>query len=201
MLLLIVAAANLDEDQSESVSLPQENGSDLINDEVVIKMSNAIHHVLKQSLDLFSSVIDKDIKDEVLDAQETEKFVLNLVQVFRVFKRLRISYETINKSSSEDIDDIFESIESVWRTILKQFVSKSSLIPNNSLWDFSDCIINSSFSGDNSFCGICHLSLNKTSKEINSNLVETVITYQSTSYHSICINFWINCVNESLPNQ
>ena len=163
-LLLLIVAANLDEDQSESVILPQENGSDLINDEVVIKMSNAIHQVLKQSLDLFSSVIDKDIKDEVLDAQETEKFVFNLVQVFRVFKRLRISYETINKSTSEDIDGIFESIECVWRTILKQFVSKSSLIPNNSLWDFSECIINDSFSaGDNSVCGICHLSLNSGS--------------------------------------
>ena len=191
----------MQEDQNGKGISPQENGGTIfISDENVLKISNAIHQVLKQSLDIFSDVTDKELKDEILDAQETEKFMFNLIQVFRVFKRVRISYENTNQNTPEAIEDIFDTIESVWRSILKQFVSKSSLIPNNSLWDFSDCIPDSLSSSDNC-CGICHLSLNKTSKEINSNLVETVITYQSASYHSICINFWINCVNESLPNQ
>ena len=178
--------------------LAQENCTVFISDENVLKLANAIHQVLKQSFDIFSGVTDKELKDEILDAQETEKFVFNLIQVFRVFKRLRISYENTNQNTPGVVDDIFETVESVWRSILKQFVSKSSLIPNNSLWDFSDCVSDSSISSDNC-CGICHLCLDKTSKETNSNLVETVISYENASYHSICINFWINCVNEILP--
>ena len=183
-------------------------------------MSNAIHQILTQSFDIFSDLTDnKEVKDEVLDAQETEKFVFNLVQVFRVFKRLQRSYEAINlqpthlalaeseksgfgqslkTETSESIEDIFEAIESVWRSILRQFVGKPSLIPNNSLWDFSDCTIEDS--SDN-YCGLCYLSVSKTSKETNANLIETVIGYENASYHSICINFWINCVSEILPNK
>ena len=188
-------------------------------------MSNAIHQILTQSFDIFSDLTDnKEVKDEVLDAQETEKFVFNLVQVFRVFKRLRLSYEALNQQpklsivehsasaefeksgfgqslkteTSESIEDIFEAIESVWRSILRQFVGKPSLIPNNSLWDFSDCTIEDS--SDN-YCGLCYLSVSKTSKETNANLIETVIGYENASYHSICINFWINCVSEILPNK
>ena len=187
----------MQEDQNGSVILAQENGTVFISDENVLKLANAIHQVLKQSFDIFSGVTDKELKDEILDAQETEKFVFNLIQVFRVFKRLQISYVNINQNTPEVVGDIFDTIESVWRSILKQFVSKSSLIPNNSLWDFSECIPDS-ISSDN-VCSICHLSLNKTSKETNANLVETVITCQDASYHSICINFWINCVNEFLP--
>ena len=190
---------NVHEDQNGKGISPQENGGTIfISDENVLKVSNAIHQVLKQSLDIFSDVTDKELKDEILDAQETEKFMFNLIQVFRVFKRVRISYENTNQNTPEAIEDIFDTIESVWRSILRQFVSKSSLIPNNSLWDFSDCIPDSLSSSDNC-CGICHLCLDKTSKETNSNLVETVISYQDASYHSICINFWINCVNENLP--
>ena len=214
------------EQQAESVISHHENGlSAFISDDTVLRMSNAIHQILTQSFDIFSDLTDnKEVKDEVLDAQETEKFVFNLVQVFRVFKRLRLSYEALNQQpklsivehsalaeceksgfgqslkteTSESIEDIFEAIESVWRSILRQFVGKPSLIPNNSLWDFSDCTIEDS--SDN-YCGLCYLSVSKTSKETNANLIETVIGYENASYHSICINFWINCVSEILPNK
>ena len=209
------------EQQAESVISHHENGlSAFISNDTVLRMSNAIHQILTQSFDIFSDLTDnKEVKDEVLDAQETEKFVFNLVQVFRVFKRLQRSYEAINlqpthsasaefeksgfgqslkTETSESIEDIFEAIESVWRSILRQFVGKPSLIPNNSLWDFSDCTIEDS--SDN-YCGLCYLSVSKTSKETNANLIETVIGYENASYHSICINFWINCVSEILPNK
>ena len=209
------------EQHTESVFSHHENGlSAFISDDTVLRMSNAIHQILTQSFDIFSDLTDnKEVKDEVLDAQETEKFVFNLVQVFRVFKRLRLSYEALNQQpkhlasaefeksgfgqslkteTSESIEDIFEAIESVWRSILRQFVGKPSLIPNNSLWDFSDCTIEDS--SDN-YCGLCYLSVSKTSKETNANLIETVIGYENASYHSICINFWINCVSEILPNK
>lgn len=167
----------------------------VIDQEIVLKITNAIHEMLKVSADIFTNVDDPTVKNEVLTAPETEKFIWNLVQVFRVYKRVKTAYEE-SDIKVEAIESLHENIEKVWRSILKALASKPALIPDNALYDFSDSVLSSS-----NYCGICHLNLSKSaSKGTSDHLIDSIILHNDNSYHSICINFWMNCVDQSLPS-
>ena len=181
------------------LNLPNDNNQSSfetkLDENIVEKVAKAALEILTNATEIFIDIDDKDVKNEVLNAKETESLVWNLIQVYRVFKRIQTSHE---KNSSGSGNEIFQNVNKTWRTFLKLIVGKSTLIPNNSVWDFAESSQNNNNYASSKLCHICNLDVNKSSKETHSKLVESVITYQNKPYHSICINFWLNAVNEDL---
>ena len=107
------------------------------------------------------------------------------------------STEFVKESSKEDKDKTVSISGRIWNKIQNKVKTTYSFTPL--LWDFRECFSNANSS---SICKICLLDLSSTSKGTRiKDLVESVITQENDcSYHSICANFWINIVNQVLPN-
>ena len=154
------------------------------------------------ALEIFEDINDNDIKNEVLSTKETENYVFNLIQVYRVFQRLQVTSKSIYQKKQEkdqpkkvieDIEKLNHKIDKVWKQFQTMIINaKSDLMPvDNAIWDFSHCKTNAS-----TICPICLLDLENWSREIIPALTDSIIDYK---YHSICANFWINCVDPVLP--
>ena len=186
-------------------NLEEKQGCSIISYvEMKCKLLQGIFNVLNHALEIFDDINDNDIKNEVLSAKETENYVLNLIQVYRVFQRLQATTTTTTKNQEsdeqqqhyEDIEKFNHKIDKVWKqfqTMIINHDAKSDLMPvdNAAIWDFSHCKTNAS-----KICPICLLDLENWSREINPALTDSIINYK---YHSICANFWINCVDPVLP--
>ena len=128
--------------------------------------------------------VNDNVLKEVLGNDKTKSFLWNLVQVYRVCQRVKQGRQRQN----------FQLIEESWNKIQNKIKTTFSFTPL--LWDFSNATCSS-----NNCCKICLLELSTTSKETRNDLVESVITQDNDcSYHSICANFWVNIVNQVLPN-
>ena len=177
----------LDEDiiERESGSLDNTD-EDIIADNIEREALKLFQKTLKL-LDVNESVLK-----EVLGADKTKSFLWNLVQVYRVCQRLQQGRRQRQVNIQHLIDDS-------WIKIQDKIKTTYSFTPL--LWDFSDCCSNNAINASNDVCKICLLDLTTTSKETRTkDLVESVITHNDCSYHSICANFWINAVNPVLPN-
>ena len=119
---------------------------------------------------------------------------LTNIQIFagQIFKY----FQTYSTQADEFFEKFNHKIDKVWKqfqTMIINHDAKSDLMPvdNAAIWDFSHCKTNAS-----KICPICLLDLENWSREINPALTDSIINYK---YHSICANFWINCVDPVLP--
>ena len=172
----------IDEDANEQESLDNNQEKDIIADNIE-KEALKLFQCTLQLLDVNESVLK-----EVLGADKTKSFLWNLVQVYRVCQRVK---------QGRQRQDSFQLVDESWNKIQNKVKTTYSFTPL--LWDFRECFSNANSS---SICKICLLDLSSTSKETRiKDLVESVITQENDcSYHSICANFWINIVNQVLPN-
>ena len=158
------------------------------NSETEIKVFQTIFNILNHAFEIFEDINDEHLKKEVIATKETDRYVSNLIQVYRVYQRLKVTYEQ-KTEKTEDLKKIMTKINNIFSELNEIF---SELIPNNAVWDFSQCKPYASRS-----CPICHLDLEHWSMETRQNLTDSIIDFK---YHSICANFWLNCVDTVLPN-
>jgi hypothetical protein len=74
---------------------------------------------------------------------------------------------------------------------------RSDVIPNRAVFDFSRCVVTNATPA--TVCAVCLLSLTTPSKETSNVVKENVISVDARKYHSTCANFWVNCVDTTLP--
>ena len=158
------------------------------NGETELKVFQTIFNILNHAFEIFEDINDEHLKKEVIATKETDSYVSNLIQVYRVYQRLKVTYEQ-KTEKPEDLQKILTKINNIFSELNEIF---ANLIPNNAVWDFSQCKPYASRS-----CPICHLDLEHWSMETRQNLTDSIIDFK---YHSICANFWLNCVDTVLPN-
>ena len=75
--------------------------------------------------------------------------------------------------------------------------------PESSVLDFSKCVLSPDTGNGSAACGLCLLSVDARSRSHDSSRNGAgdtpKLTYGGRQYHAACANFWVNCVDSTLP--
>ena len=180
-----------------------------------------IHTLISQATDSFIYIPNELVLEEVIQSEEGSNYIKNIVEIYRVYKRIKVSHQKYINSSvtTEDksnrneenikVNQIQDRIEQAWKQLIINLNGKS-IIPEKELLNFSEEISkeleNSKFhrTVDNS-CGICLLStsshhqFSKPNLGQNGKLFDAILKHGNQIYHSTCANFWVNRVELVLP--
>ena len=191
-----------------------------------LSMLTQIHLLISQATDSFTYIPSNAVLEEVLESKKGSNYIKNIVEVYRVFKRIQISYQkyTENKSynhtaiiktnEDEDNKDMVqkgEKIEQAWKQLIINLNGRS-IIPEKAVFNFAQCLLKEiehkkekkENGGVDDSCGLCLLSVStsnylpKGDKE-SIEMVDTVLEHGNRMYHSTCANFWVNRVDLVLP--
>ena len=187
-----------------------------------------IQIIISQATDAFTYIPSDAVLEEVLESDEGSNYVKNIVEIYRVFKRIQLAHEKYLQSRDKDcidstsnegenlITERAEKIEQAWKQLTINLNGKS-IIPEKAAFNFTEYLVNEcEYKSENrtsnnrttvqeisDICGLCLLNV-PSSKYPNDNnqsnaVIDSVLEHASRKYHSTCANFWVNRVNVDLP--
>jgi len=138
-------------------------------------------------LEIYSQQGD-EVKVELAQSEEGEAYLSNLLEVYKVYKRIATS---VKNNGKQEIYDAFlksqcDHIEESWSRLLLNVPSDCVVFHNPVSSSMSSTPVASS-------CGLCLL-------DVGTKGVEPKLCYAGKEYHSGCANFWVNCVDSALPS-
>lgn len=181
-----------------------------------------IYSLISQATDAFTYIPNNAVLQEVLDSEEGSNYIKNIIEIYRVYKRIKVSHQkytsTISKIKSKSFNDeahiqlnqTQDKIEQAWKQLIINLNGKS-IIPERALFDFSAELLKE-LENDNfqqkvgNSCGICLLNvssndhISKLESAQNGKFVDAILKHGNGMYHSTCANFWVNRVELVLPS-
>ena len=187
-----------------------------------------IYLLVSQASDAFSYIPNDAILEEVLQTDKGSNYIKNIVEIYRVYKRIHLSHEKLLENrknvnqdkyaraeESDEIQKIGDKIEQSWKQLTINLNGRS-IVPGKSVFNFQPCLVkqlensyeNNSSNNDRQeslldSCGLCLLSVSRStvkSEDAQHGIVmDSILTHNNRRYHSTCANFWVNRVEVALP--
>ncbi|XP_035478318.2 synergin gamma isoform X8 [Scophthalmus maximus] len=168
--------------------------------EVITKANNTLNGISSSS-----------VCTEVIQSAQGMEYLLGVVEVFRVTRRVELGIKA-TAVSSEKLQQLLKDVSRVWNNLMG-FMSLAKLAPDESSLDFSSCILRHGIKNAKELaCGVCLLNVDARSKDkeesaigrlfkraFNSETDNFKLLYGGHQYHASCANFWINCVEPKPP--
>uniref|UniRef100_A0A8D3BWP0 Synergin, gamma n=1 Tax=Scophthalmus maximus TaxID=52904 RepID=A0A8D3BWP0_SCOMX len=155
--------------------------------EVITKANNTLNGISSSS-----------VCTEVIQSAQGMEYLLGVVEVFRVTRRVELGIKA-TAVSSEKLQQLLKDVSRVWNNLMG-FMSLAKLAPDESSLDFSSCILRHGIKNAKELaCGVCLLNVDARSKAFNSETDNFKLLYGGHQYHASCANFWINCVEPKPP--
>lgn len=156
------------------------------------------HKVIQEANGILCGISHPSVCTEVLLSSQGSTYITGVTEVYRVAKRIEGGMKSLNLED-EALKDILRNIEFGWHN-LQAFLSLSPSVlqklPSTSTLDYLlDDLEYSSADCQHGNCGVCLLKVPSNTEAAT----ETVVSYQGCLYHTSCANFWLNCVENSLP--
>ena len=98
---------------------------------------------------------------------------------------------------NDSVQSLCEETEKAWKSLIVNLKFRADVVPPRAVFDFSRCVVNNAT--PTTVCGVCLLSLTASSKEMTNVVKDNVVAADTRRYHSTCANFWVNCVDATLP--
>jgi len=138
--------------------------------------------LIESTRDTFDNIISEDLKEEVITSEQGKNFLLNLVEVHKVYSRVASSHKQRllmeveeEKVGLEQVGQFCDEIDRDWKRLREHCNSYGALSKPDDPADEGEGV-----------CGICLGG--------GGSLV-----YGGGVYHPGCANYWVNCVRDSLP--
>ena len=188
---------------------------------------NEILILISQAADAFTYIPSDTVLEEVIESKEGSNYIKNIVEIYRVYKRIQLSHDKLiehqentkdNHQRANEMIDKGEKIDQAWKQLTINLNGKS-ILPEKSVFNFAQCLVKQI--GDNNgilnfdltndilfdMCGLCLLSLSQSNADMrpaenekgNVEVLESILSHGSRRYHSTCANFWVNRVDFVLP--
>ncbi|KAL2096725.1 hypothetical protein ACEWY4_008873 [Coilia grayii] len=149
--------------------------------------------VITTANNTLNGISSSTVCTEVIQSAQGMEYLLGVVEVYRVTKRVELGIKA-TAVCSEKLQDLLKDIHRVWNNLMG-FMSLANLTPDESSLDFSSCILRHGIKNAKELaCGVCLLNVDSRSKAFNSETDNFKLTYGGHQYHASCANFWINCV-------
>ncbi|XP_036392042.1 synergin gamma isoform X2 [Megalops cyprinoides] len=154
--------------------------------------------VISTANNTLNGISSSAICTEVIQSAQGMEYLLGVVEVYRVTKRVELGIKA-TAVCSEKLQELLKDISRVWNNLMG-FMSLASLTPDENSLDFSSCILRHGIKNAKELaCGVCLLNVDSRSKAFNSETDNFKLTYGGHQYHASCANFWINCVEPKPP--
>ncbi|CAL1535490.1 unnamed protein product [Lymnaea stagnalis] len=153
--------------------------------------------IIMEANTLFNTISSSTVCNEVLKSYQGSEYVISVVEIYRVVCRVMTSMRS-TAISTKDLEQTLKDIDLAWNN-LAAFLVGASLLPEQSTLLFTGSVLKSDLEGAKHLaCGVCLLSVdsNPASTAING----CKLTYAGRQYHAACANFWVNCVDQTLPS-
>ncbi|XP_018119458.1 synergin gamma isoform X2 [Xenopus laevis] len=165
------------------------------------KCLNNIHKVIKKANDILCNISQPAVCSEVLLSSRGTDYISGVLEVYRVSKRMEGGM-AMHNIEPNGLRIMFRDIELTWNN-LQAFLAMCPCIlqklPPPSVLncttatphlDTNPCL--------SRCCGICLLEgLNE--EQIPEEPADSLQEHKGHLYHSSCANFWLNCVDSTLP--
>lgn len=100
---------------------------------------------------------------------------------------------------NEHLTQLLKDIDLAWNN-LTAFLVGGSVMPDEKSLDFSHgALLCDDSETQYKACGVCLLDVEMKMKGLNLDNANAKLTYGGRQYHAPCANFWINCVDSTLP--
>ncbi|XP_075296014.1 synergin gamma isoform X3 [Opisthocomus hoazin] len=166
--------------------------------------------VIKKANDTLNGISSSSICTEVIQSAQGMEYLLGVVEVYRVTKRVELGIKA-TAVCSEKLQQLLKDIDKVWNNLIS-FMSLAALTPDENSLDFSSCMLRPGIKNAQDLaCGVCLLNVDSRSKKeekpveelprkaFNSETDNFKLAYGGHQYHASCANFWINCVEPKPP--
>ncbi|XP_075296013.1 synergin gamma isoform X2 [Opisthocomus hoazin] len=154
--------------------------------------------VIKKANDTLNGISSSSICTEVIQSAQGMEYLLGVVEVYRVTKRVELGIKA-TAVCSEKLQQLLKDIDKVWNNLIS-FMSLAALTPDENSLDFSSCMLRPGIKNAQDLaCGVCLLNVDSRSKAFNSETDNFKLAYGGHQYHASCANFWINCVEPKPP--
>ncbi|KAG8176213.1 hypothetical protein JTE90_012215 [Oedothorax gibbosus] len=153
-------------------------------------------NILQNTQKIFNQMSCSSVCNEVLKSEEGENYIKDVIEVYKVIRRIAVSSKAAGKQTIPMLD-LLKEADKTWNTICG-FFAGSILMPEDSSLQFTNAVLTSNHENIAQACGLCLLNINIKSKSRNAE-ENLKLSYGGRNYHSTCANLWVNCVNPLLP--
>uniref|UniRef100_A0A8D0DY17 Synergin gamma C-terminal domain-containing protein n=1 Tax=Salvator merianae TaxID=96440 RepID=A0A8D0DY17_SALMN len=156
--------------------------------------------VIRRANEIFADISQPSVCREVLLSEAGTTYILALSEVYQISRRLKDGLKARNLVNKQ-LQHRLHEVDLVWNNLLSFLVfgcsSSQMLLLMSS--DSTDSSFLDPDQAPNHVCGIC-LAEVKHNPEVHSGNSHPVI-FQGCCYHAGCANFWLNCVDCTLPRE
>ncbi|XP_055891189.1 synergin gamma-like isoform X1 [Biomphalaria glabrata] len=173
-------------------------GSDRYGHEWERCLSNC-YRVIMEANTLFNTISSSSVCNEVLKSTQGSQYVTAVIEIYRVVCKVMTSMRS-TAISTTDLEQTLKDIDLAWNN-LTAFLVGASLLPEQNTLSFTGSVLKSDMNNAKQLaCGICLLSVDAALPTGSSSSINNCkLTYAGRQYHATCANFWVNCVDQTLP--
>ncbi|XP_075424161.1 synergin gamma-like [Ascaphus truei] len=160
-----------------------------------------IHRVIKNANDILCGISQPSVCSEVLLSSQGTDYISGVVEVYRVSQRMEGGMISLN-IGNERLRLILRDIDLAWNN-LQAFLSLCPCVlqmmpPPSALNCKTAGPLSETKRCLHRCCGVC-LIVRLTEEQLVTEPTERMLMYEGTLYHPSCANFWLHCVDPSLP--
>ncbi|ESO97255.1 hypothetical protein LOTGIDRAFT_159278 [Lottia gigantea] len=154
--------------------------------------------MIKESNIIFNSISTSNVCTEVLQSSKGSAYIDGIVEIYRVACRVMTAMNAHNLATPQ-LEKLMKEIDLAW-TNLTAFLVGAGVLPESKSFDFKHGIMKSDSEEDQyKSCGVCLLNVDTRLKVISGVEDISKLSYGRKQYHAPCANFWVNCVDSTLP--
>ncbi|CAG5118080.1 unnamed protein product, partial [Candidula unifasciata] len=157
--------------------------------------------VISEANVYLGSIASSSICNEVLRSSQGLVYVSGLEEIYRIVCRVATSMRSTAISSME-LEQTLRHIDIAWNN-LTAFLAGASLLTQQETLVSTNCILPSDSEGSqNLACGVCLFSVDSTpwiTSYCGDDANLGKVSLFGCQYHVTCANFWVNCVDQTLP--
>ncbi|XP_015669156.1 synergin gamma-like [Protobothrops mucrosquamatus] len=166
----------------------------------LIRCLQQIYKVIWEANEILAGISQPSVCREVLLSAPGTAYIWGLSEIYQISRRLA---EAMNarKLASELLLQKFREVDLAWNNLLSFLVFGRSafqllLLP---LVPVNEPCLTLANGEPNQVCGVC-LTAVKQEPQVQSGNLHPIV-YQGFFYHISCANFWLNCVDATLPRE
>ncbi|KAL4224149.1 hypothetical protein ACF0H5_017602 [Mactra antiquata] len=154
--------------------------------------------MIQDANNTFNSISKSSVCNEVINSSQGSVYIQGVIEIYKIVCKISV---TMNKSGihSDKLTILLKDIDLAWNN-LTAFLVGGSVMPEEQSLIFDHGTLSSD---DTSLqylaCGVCLLNVEMKMSNTDIDNVNAKLTYGGRQYHASCANFWINCVDSTLP--
>ncbi|XP_072269882.1 synergin gamma-like [Pyxicephalus adspersus] len=160
----------------------------------------SIHKVIQNANEILCGISQPSVCSEVLMSSRGTDYISGVIEVYRVSKRMEGGIKTFS-IDCERLQLVLRDIELAWNNLqafLSICPSVLQKLPSPSVFDYEAKKMSSDLGLClQRCCGVCLLE--RLDQQVSSEPIGNMLQFGGRPYHLSCANFWLHCVDSSLP--